>query len=71
MPTGEPYPSGTAYEVLSAIEARRKGQGREEAGHQQGQERGHQAAHETHAPGPAPCRIVEDEIGHAKRAAPR
>ena len=27
MPTGEPYPSGTAYEVLSAIEARRKGQG--------------------------------------------
>ena len=27
MPTGEPYPSGTAYEVLSAIEARRKGHG--------------------------------------------
>ena len=28
MPTGEPYPSGTAYEVLSAIEARREGQRR-------------------------------------------
>jgi len=27
MPTGEPYPSGTAYEVLSAIEARREGHG--------------------------------------------
>ena len=27
MPTGEPYPSGTAYEVLSAIEARRHGEG--------------------------------------------
>jgi hypothetical protein len=27
MPTGEPYPSGTAYEVLTAIEARRKGKG--------------------------------------------
>ncbi len=27
MPSGETYPSGTAYEVLSAIEARRKGQG--------------------------------------------
>ena len=27
MPTGEPYPSGTAYEVLTAIEARREGRG--------------------------------------------
>ena len=27
MPSGEPYPSGSAYEVLSAIEARRRGQG--------------------------------------------
>jgi tetratricopeptide (TPR) repeat protein len=27
MPSGERYPSGTAYEVLSAIEARRRGQG--------------------------------------------
>jgi tetratricopeptide (TPR) repeat protein len=27
MPTGEPYPSGTAYEVLTAIEARRKREG--------------------------------------------
>ena len=27
MPTGEPYPSGAAYEVLTAIEARRKGEG--------------------------------------------
>ena len=27
MPSGEPYPSGTAYEVLTAIEARRKGEG--------------------------------------------
>jgi tetratricopeptide (TPR) repeat protein len=27
MPSGEPYPSGSAYEVLTAIEARRKGQG--------------------------------------------
>ena len=27
MPSGEPYPSGSAYEVLSAMEARRKGQG--------------------------------------------
>jgi tetratricopeptide (TPR) repeat protein len=27
MPSGEPYPSGTAYEVLSAIEARRKSHG--------------------------------------------
>lgn len=27
MSTGERYPSGTAYEVLSAIDARRKGQG--------------------------------------------
>src|SRR5580692_10101944 len=26
MPSGETYPSGTAYEVLSAIEARQKGQ---------------------------------------------
>ena len=27
MPTGEPYPSGTAYEVLTAIEARREHEG--------------------------------------------
>ena len=27
MPSGEPYPSGSAYEVLSAMEARRRGQG--------------------------------------------
>src|ERR1700677_2573152 len=27
MPSGEAYPSGSAYEVLSAIEARRRGQG--------------------------------------------
>ena len=27
MPSGEPYPSGSAYEVLSAIEARQRGQG--------------------------------------------
>src|ERR1700684_3028666 len=27
VPSGEAYPSGSAYEVLSAIEARRKGQG--------------------------------------------
>jgi tetratricopeptide (TPR) repeat protein len=27
MSSGEPYPSGSAYEVLSAIEARRRGQG--------------------------------------------
>ena len=27
MPSGESYPSGSAYEVLSAIEARRRGQG--------------------------------------------
>ena len=27
MPSGEPYPSGSAYEVLSAMEARRSGQG--------------------------------------------
>ena len=27
MPTGEPYPSGTAYEVLTAMEARRRGEG--------------------------------------------
>ncbi len=26
LPTGEPYPSGTAYEILSAIEARKAGQ---------------------------------------------
>ena len=27
MPSGEPYPSGTAYEVLTAMEARRQGRG--------------------------------------------